>query len=90
MRGGISGRWGVTDKRGLQVSERLRAEGVSPQQFTRPREVLKIIFSSSVCSVGKYIHISFNHVRHWRTAIFFVFFFHQPYFLADLDLLAAY
>lgn len=90
MREGISGIYGVTDRRGLQVSERLRAEGVSPQQLTRPCEVLKIIFFSLVCPVGKYIHICFNHVMDWRRAIFFVFFFHQPYFLADLDLLAAY
>lgn len=31
-----------------------------------------------VCSVGRYVHISFNHVMGGRTAIFCVFFFHQP------------
>jgi len=57
------------DRRGLEVSERLRAEGVSPQQLTHRRKVVKNFFFILSVLWGN-MFLIFNHVRGEKTAIF--------------------
>lgn len=67
------------------MREKLRAEGVSPRQLICPCEVVKnFYFFCPVISVGKYIHISLNHVMDGRTAIFFCVLFPSALLLGRL------